>query len=232
MTGSASMPEAFTSRLTVREAAYVARAPESRIQRAIERGQLPAKTHHKGRLTVRLIALEPLLGYAVEQRVAPYVSLGQGGRNAIRAALHPLAVEFASAASESTRSVSDSIQVGPVKLDIGAVIADVIAELRAVLESRAKVVCDPEIRGGEPVVRGTRVPVYRLAELKAQGVSDDVLLADHPSLTREHLAAALLYARLHPRRGRPVRATPWHGSRPEVLLPATAESPLLEEAWG
>jgi uncharacterized protein (DUF433 family) len=61
------------------------------------------------------------------------------------------------------------------------------------------VVCDPDIRGGEPVVRGTRVPVYRLADLRAQGVSDQVLLEEHPSLTRDSLSAALRYARRHPR---------------------------------
>jgi hypothetical protein len=53
------------------------------------------------------------------------------------------------------------------------------------------------------------VPVYRLAELAEQGVSEEELLEDHPAVSAEMLRAALTYARTHPRRGRPKRG-PWH----------------------
>ena len=53
------------------------------------------------------------------------------------------------------------------------------------------------------MIAGTRIPVYMLADLKAQAVNDDVLLADYPSLTQALLTQALLYAQLHPRAGRP-----------------------------
>ena len=67
---------------------------------------------------------------------------------------------------------------------------------------------DPAVRAGEPVVRGTRVPVHMLADLDAQGATREELLEDYPSLTPDDLDAALLYARVYPRRGRPRRA-PW-----------------------
>jgi uncharacterized protein (DUF433 family) len=76
------------------------------------------------------------------------------------------------------------------------------------IESPSVVVSDPEIRGGEPVVRGTRIPVHTLAELARQGAPRDELLEDYPSLTPETLDAALLYARMHPERDRP-RTPPW-----------------------
>jgi uncharacterized protein (DUF433 family) len=81
--------------------------------------------------------------------------------------------------------------------------------LAALDRSAALVVSDPDIRAGEPIVRGTRVPVYAVAEMKQQGASDAELLEDFPSLTPESLDAALTYAATHPRRGRPKRA-PWH----------------------
>ena len=71
---------------------------------------------------------------------------------------------------------------------------------------------DPEIRAGEPVVRGTRVSVQVLADLAAQGAEADELLEDYPRLTPESLAAALAYARAHPRIARATRPS-WTNGR-------------------
>jgi uncharacterized protein (DUF433 family) len=70
------------------------------------------------------------------------------------------------------------------------------------------VTIDPDIRGGEPVVRGTRIPVHMLHDLWKQGVGEDELLADCPSLNQQYLQLALRYAELHPRTGRP-KNRPW-----------------------
>jgi uncharacterized protein (DUF433 family) len=70
------------------------------------------------------------------------------------------------------------------------------------------VVSDPAIRGGDPVLRGTRVPVYVIADLIAQGAESSELLEDFPSLNSEMIQAALAYAQTNPRRGRPAKA-PW-----------------------
>ena len=74
---------------------------------------------------------------------------------------------------------------------------------------REYVVRNEETLGGEPIVRGTRIPVYLLEELTEQGATEEELLADYPSLTPESLRAALIYARTHPRRGRKPDALPW-----------------------
>lgn len=71
------------------------------------------------------------------------------------------------------------------------------------------VVSDPEIRGGEPVIRGTRIPVYLIADLLDQGADLRELLEDYPSLNAGKIRSALAYAQTHPRRGRP-RKGPWH----------------------
>jgi uncharacterized protein (DUF433 family) len=64
---------------------------------------------------------------------------------------------------------------------------------------------DPEIMGGEPVIRGTRVPVRTIAALNEDGESRDVLREDYPHVPAEAYEVAVLWARENPHRGRPAR---------------------------
>ncbi|MCL4794828.1 MAG: DUF433 domain-containing protein [Bryobacteraceae bacterium] len=52
---------------------------------------------------------------------------------------------------------------------------------------------DPEILGGKPVVRGTRLAVELILELLAAGVSEQEILADYPGLSREDVLACINY---------------------------------------
>ena len=54
---------------------------------------------------------------------------------------------------------------------------------------------DPEILGGTPVFRGTRVPVKNLLDYLAAGDSLDQFLDDFPTVSREQAVAALELAR-------------------------------------
>lgn len=84
----------------------------------------------------------------------------------------------------------------------------------------ARIHADPEVRAGEPVFRGTRVPVHMIAEFVQQGVPRAEFLEDYPALDDEVLDLAVRYAELHPRRGRPKEA-PWRNG--EVLRGFTPE---------
>jgi len=53
---------------------------------------------------------------------------------------------------------------------------------------------DPEICGGRPCIKGTRMRVADIVEALAHGASQQELLADFDYLTAEDIAAALLYA--------------------------------------
>jgi uncharacterized protein (DUF433 family) len=53
------------------------------------------------------------------------------------------------------------------------------------------VVRDPEILGGRPVFRGTRVPVEVLFENLEDGLTLDEIVASYPSLNRADLVACL-----------------------------------------
>ncbi len=54
---------------------------------------------------------------------------------------------------------------------------------------------DPEILGGTPVFRGTRVPVKNLLDYLAAGDTLDQFLGDFPTVRRERAVAALELAR-------------------------------------
>lgn len=53
---------------------------------------------------------------------------------------------------------------------------------------------DPMICAGQPVIRGTRIPVAVLVAQLAEGESWDSLLHNYPELTPADLRAALKYA--------------------------------------
>jgi uncharacterized protein (DUF433 family) len=42
------------------------------------------------------------------------------------------------------------------------------------------IVVDPEVRGGKPCVKGTRITVYDILEYLAGGMSEDDILRDFP----------------------------------------------------
>jgi uncharacterized protein (DUF433 family) len=50
---------------------------------------------------------------------------------------------------------------------------------------------DEEIKGGTPVIRGTRVTVYSVLGRVEHGDSVEDLLADNPDLKREAIEAAI-----------------------------------------
>lgn len=57
-----------------------------------------------------------------------------------------------------------------------------------------RIVIDPKIMGGKPVIRGTRIPVYFILELIANGWAIDDIVREYPHLTREDVVAAIKYA--------------------------------------
>ena len=57
-----------------------------------------------------------------------------------------------------------------------------------------RIVVDPEILAGKPVIRGTRLAVEFILELLAAGQTETDLLTSYPGLTREDILACLSYA--------------------------------------
>lgn len=57
-----------------------------------------------------------------------------------------------------------------------------------------RVVSDPNIMVGKPIIRGTRIPVEMIVRMVAQGMSADEILADYPRLKPVDIQAALHYS--------------------------------------
>jgi len=54
---------------------------------------------------------------------------------------------------------------------------------------------DPRVCGGQPVIKGTRIPVAVILDQLADGESWDSLLKGYPELKRADIQSALRYAR-------------------------------------
>jgi uncharacterized protein (DUF433 family) len=57
-----------------------------------------------------------------------------------------------------------------------------------------RIVIDPNILVGKPVIKGTRIPVYLIIELIAGGMTIKDVLKEYPELREEDVKAALFYA--------------------------------------
>jgi uncharacterized protein (DUF433 family) len=57
-----------------------------------------------------------------------------------------------------------------------------------------RIVVNPKVMGGKPIVKGTRVTVEQVLKLLAQGLSNQEILKDYPHLSKEDISAVLLYA--------------------------------------
>ena len=57
-----------------------------------------------------------------------------------------------------------------------------------------RITVDPKTLVGKPVIKGTRIPVYLIVELIANGMQTKELLKEYPELKEKDIKAALLYA--------------------------------------
>jgi uncharacterized protein (DUF433 family) len=53
---------------------------------------------------------------------------------------------------------------------------------------------NPDIMGGKPVIRGTRVPVETILRKLGAGAAPEAIIADHPRLTHDDIRAAQTFA--------------------------------------
>jgi len=75
------------------------------------------------------------------------------------------------------------------------------------------IVTDPDILGGDPVLRGTRVPVRLIAAMLEQGSAESDILNAYPRITAVMVSLASVCTQAYPVRGRP-RSRPWYGRPP------------------
>lgn len=88
-------------------------------------------------------------------------------------------------------------------VDVGEARKQVDRGVRDLEAAEAMVSRDKGTLGGEPVFKGTRIPVYGIAAMLEAGASTEDLLSGYPKLTERMLELARIWVAAHPRRGRP-----------------------------
>ena len=181
---------------TPTEAAVLTGLPLKAVNNAIDKKTISAVPGEEGG---RLLDARALVSLSLERRLSDRIA-------------PELRRQVFDALAGSPRNVV-SLEGGLVKIDLREPRRELAMSLRELRRARRLVISDPEILGGDPVFRGTRVPVHLVAELIAQGTSSAELIESYPRLTTEMIRLAPVYAAAYPLRGRP-RRQPWRDQQP------------------
>jgi uncharacterized protein (DUF433 family) len=185
---------------TPREAAVLAGTTIGAVQKAITSRAVEAR-RDKGR---RLLSIDGI--YAIAVAASAPSTLRVSYR-----AIKPVVRTLLGSVPRPGRIPLDS--AGAWLLDARRLDKDIRARIRLYDRAREGLIeRNPEILGGTPVIRGTRLNVYAIAGRLEHGETVDELRAEYPYVTREEIQAALLYARANPLRGRP-GGRPWQKKR-------------------
>lgn len=148
--------------------------PLKAVRRIIDSGLLQgAVKKRKGRRTIQVTALA---GLKLAWETAGILTL-EGRRRLVRRALD---------APES-----GTVRENSVSVDLRAIRNDVERGLANLEEAGKMVIIDNGIRGGAPCFRDTRIPVHMIAEMFANGDSAADLAKAYPTISEEHVHAAL-----------------------------------------
>jgi uncharacterized protein (DUF433 family) len=182
---------------TPSEAAVLTGLSLKAVNNAIDKKTISAVAGEEGG---RLLDARALVSLSIERRLSAGIATPELRRKVF------------DALAEAPRNVL-SLEGGLLKIDLREARRALAASLRDLRRARHVVVSDPEILGGDPVFRGTRVPVHLIAELVAQGSKPAELIEGYPRLTAEMIRLAPVYAAAYPLRG-PKRKLPWRDQQP------------------
>lgn len=87
--------------------------------------------------------------------------------------------------------------------DLQAATKGLEANAKRLALAEALVTTDPDVMGGEPVFKGTRIPVRAIAATLEGGASEAEILEAYTALDKGKLELGRIWAAAHPRRGRP-----------------------------
>jgi uncharacterized protein (DUF433 family) len=182
---------------TPTEAAVLTGLSLKAVNNAIDKQTVSAIPGEEGG---RLLDARALVSLSIERRLPDRLTTPELRRKVFEAL------------AQASRNVV-SLEGGLLKIDLREPRRALAASLRDLRRARRLAVSDPEILGGDPVFRATRVPVHLIAELVAQGSKPAELMESYPRLTAEMMRLAPVYAAAYPLRGRP-RRHPWRDQQP------------------
>lgn len=192
-----------TADLTPREVAELAGVAKRAIEKAIEEKVLPV---HSGKIFAmrfgksadarRFLGVESVAYATLMRRLTGDVTLTLTGKRKLVKALK---------SHELSRLKTAHIEIAPsVTADVGELAGEALERTDWYLRARENwIESVAGIKGGLPVIKGTRLTVHSIEARLAHGDSLDDIAAENPDLPREAFEAAILFARAHPLSGRP-----------------------------
>ncbi len=69
----------------------------------------------------------------------------------------------------------------------------IIPSIPTIIEMEERIVVNPKIMVGKPIIKGTRIPVDAIMRRLADGMNIKDILEEYPNLTEEDIRAAFRY---------------------------------------
>ncbi|HEV3157339.1 MAG TPA: DUF433 domain-containing protein [Candidatus Baltobacteraceae bacterium] len=92
-----------------------------------------------------------------------------------------------------------------VTIDAPVLLGPTLRNIEIYDAARKRIVSDPAVMGGLPVVKGTRIPAHTLHARVMAGENIKAILKEYPYLDQEAIESAVLFIEANPPRGRPHR---------------------------
>ncbi len=115
------------------------------------------------------------------------------------------------------------IRADMVVVDTRPAARTVRSGLSLLAKARTMVSSTPDVLGGTPVFKGTRIPVHEIANMLENSDRPAAIVKAYPRLDTERVRLASIYAQAYPARGRP-RTKP---RRPQT--PKTSETLAFDD---
>jgi uncharacterized protein (DUF433 family) len=80
--------------------------------------------------------------------------------------------------------------------------------MMSIMNYQDRIIRDPQIVGGEPIFKGTRVTLKTVLASLAEGATTTDILADFPTLAEEDVRAAIAFAAASAQEDLPLVETP------------------------
>jgi len=185
--------------LTPNEAAFVAGRDVTAVQRAVDDGTLQSRLRTVRGRERRVLGRSEVRFFRATRGTED--TLTPKGRRALYEAIQ--------------RPRDGKASVGPFTIDLHDVDRQIDQGLAELNRIRSRVEPGPD---GDPVLKGRRVPVHLLAALVEGGGVEEAMRA-YPSLAREDVDAAVQYAGVYPKSGRPYPKRSLKRMLSELALP-------------
>jgi uncharacterized protein (DUF433 family) len=193
--------------LSVEELATLADVPSRRVWQELEEGVLPRRRAGSARHS---FGPRDVFYLRMVKHLEEALTLSWGARRELHAA-----IARAPAANDKVQRGRPMWRRTPTGWELTAVqgsfdarqpFAETVRTVRLFAHGKRRLESRPDVLGGEPVFKGTRIAVRHVGELVKKGVPRSELREDFPRLAEEDFAFAALFASLPRPPGRPRKA--------------------------